>query len=284
MKILKLLHIIICLLIYSHIYGVEVCQIPSGCVIDDKGKCLDCVEIDEEDTEEYKSQQKFEEEREQLSREIFWENISLRIYGTHESHTFSFVGLNNSSIGRPYLNEVIYSGFSLGLKLKLDSKISYSISSFRGSVDRVKLNSDDESISSPTDNTFTTQMSGELSYSDFTIDYNWIVKQWNWFLGLGVIGYESDLIYSDLYYGSFKYKINEQNLFFNSGLTYDFNFSRTFKPSSSRFLGLGFKVVSDSKHKSNSTYKKITQYNSSYNSPMMRLRIITTSISFGISF
>ena len=45
-----------------------------------------------------------------------------------------------------------------------------------------------------------------LSYSDFTIDYNWIVKQWNWFLGLGVIGYESDLIYSDLYYGSFKYK------------------------------------------------------------------------------
>ena len=103
-------------------------------------------------------------------------------------------------------------------------------------------------------------------------------------MGLGVINYESDLIYRDLYYGSFKYEIDEQSLFLNSGLIYDFNIGDTFNPRSSRFLGLGFKVVSESTHKSNSTDKKITQYNSSYTSPMILLRIITISISIGMSF
>jgi len=256
---------------------VEVCQIPSGCQIDDKGICTDCVEIDEEDTEEYKLEKKIEEEKELEERERFWKNVFLRIYGTHASHTFSFVGMNNSKIGRPYINEVTYSGFSIGTRLRLDSKFSYSISSFRGSTDTVILNSDDESISSLSDNTFTTEMSGDLSYTDVTIDYNWNIKQWNWFLGLGVINYESDLIYRDLTYGEFNYEIDEQSVFLNSGIDYDFLQSNT-------FLGLGFRVVGDSTHKSNSTDKKITQYNSSYTSPMVRLRIITTSISFGMSF
>ncbi len=183
----KILFLIICLSIPSLLVGVEVCQIPSGCQIDQRGVCLDCVEIDEEDTEEYKIQKKFEEDREQVSREIFWKNVFLRVYGTHESQTFSFVGMNNSKIGRPYINEVTYSGFSIGTRLRLDSKFSYSISSFRGSVNTVKLNSDDESISSLSDNTFTTEMSGELSYTDLTIDYNWNVEQLSGFLGLGVI-------------------------------------------------------------------------------------------------
>jgi hypothetical protein len=277
LETLKSLFLIICISLPSLIYGVEVCQIPSGCEIDDKGICSDCVEIDEEDTEEYKLEKKIEEEKEQEERERFWKNVFLRIYGTHASHTFSFVGMNNSKIGRPYINEVTYSGFSIGTRLRLDSKFSYSISSFRGSTDTVILNSDDESISSLSDNTFTTEMSGDLSYTDVTIDYNWNVEQWNWFLGLGVINYESDLIYRDLIYGSFKYEIDEQSVFLNSGLNYDFLQNNT-------FLGLGFRIVGDSTHKSNSTDKKITQYNSSYTSPMVKLRIITTSISFGMSF
>ena len=269
LETLKSLFLIICISLPSLLYGVEVCQIPSGCEIDDKGICADCVEIDEEDTEEYKLEKKIEEEKEQEERERFWKNVFLRIYGTHASHTFSFVGMNNSKIGRPYINEVTYSGFSIGTRLRLDSKFSYSISSFKGSTDTVKLNSDDESISSLSDNTFTTEMSGDLSYTDVTIDYNWNVKQWNWFLGLGVINYESDLIYRDLTYGEFNYEIDEQSVFLNSGIDYDFLQSNT-------FLGLGFRVVGDSTHKSNSTDKKITQYNSSYTSPMVRLRIITT--------
>jgi hypothetical protein len=277
LETLKSLFLIICISLPSLLYGVEVCQIPSGCEIDDKGICADCVEIDEEDTEEYKLEKKIEEEKEQEERERFWKNVFLRIYGTHASHTFSFVGMNNSKIGRPYINEVTYSGFSIGTRLRLDSKFSYSISSFKGSTDTVKLNSDDESISSLSDNTFTTEMSGDLSYTDVTIDYNWNVEQLSGFLGLGVINYESDLIYRDLIYGSFKYEIDEQSVFLNSGIDYDFLQSNT-------FLGLGFRVVGDSTHKSNSTDKKITQYNSSYTSPMVRLRIITTSISFGMSF
>jgi len=274
---LKSLFLIICLYLPSLIYAVEVCNIPSGCPIDVSGICIGCIEIDEEDTEEYKLEKKIDEEKEKRESERFWKNVSLSIYGTHASHTFSFVGMNNSSIGRPYINEVTYSGFSIGTRLKLDSKFSYSISSFRGNADTVILNSDDESISSLSDNTFTTEMSGELSYTDLTIDYNWSVEQLSGFLGLGVINYESDLIYRDLYYGSFNYEIDEQSVFFNSGVNYHFLQNNT-------FLGLGFKVVADSTHKSNSTDKKITQYNSSYTSPMVKLRIITTSISFGMSF
>jgi hypothetical protein len=278
LETLKSLFLIICISLPSLLYGVEVCKIPSGCQIDDKGFCVGCIEQDfEEETEEEILEKKIEEEKEQEERERFWKNVFLRIYGTHASHTFSFVGMNNSKIGRPYINEVTYSGFSIGTRLRLDSKFSYSISSFRGSTDTVILNSDDESISSLSDNTFTTEMSGDLSYTDVTIDYNWNVEQWNWFLGLGVINYESDLIYRDLTYGSFKYEIDEQSVFLNSGIDYDFLQSNT-------FLGLGFRVVGDSTHKSNSTDKKITQYNSSYTSPMVKLRIITTSISFGMSF
>ncbi len=278
LKILKLLFLIICISLPSLIYGVEVCKIPSGCQIDDKGFCVGCIEQDfEEETEEEILEKKIEEEKEQEERERFWKNVFLRIYGTHSSHTFSFVGMNNSKIGRPYINEVTYSGFSIGTRLRIDSKFSYSISSFKGSTETVKLNSDDESISSLSDNTFTTEMSGDLSYTDVTIDYNWNVEQLSGFLGLGVINYESDLIYRDLIYGSFKYEIDEQSVFLNSGIDYDFLQSNT-------FLGLGFRVVGDSTHKSNSTDKKITQYNSSYTSPMVRLRIITTSISFGMSF
>ena len=52
------------------------------------------------------------------------------------------------------------------------------------------------------------------------------------FVGLGVINYEATLIYRDLTYGSFKYEIDEQNLFFNSGFNYQFI-------QSNSFLGLG---------------------------------------------
>ena len=280
MKTFTSILLIICLYSPSLIYAVEVCDKINGCPIDASGICIGCIEIDEEDTEEYQ----LEEKREERESKRFWRNISLKLYGTHASSEFTFAGKNNSKIDRPYIHKVAYAGFSVGARLRLNSKVSYSLSSFRGSADRVKLNSDDESITSLSDNTFTTEMSGELSYTDLTIDYNWNIKQWNWFLGLGVINYESDLIYRDLYYGSFKYEIDEQSLFLNSGLIYDFNIGDTFNPRSSRFLGLGFKVVSESTHKSNSTDKKITQYNSSYTSPMIRLRIITISISIGMSF
>ena len=68
LKTLKSLFLTICLSIPSLIFGVEVCQIPSGCQIDDKGICTDCLEIDEEDTEEYKLQKKFEEDKEKIAQ------------------------------------------------------------------------------------------------------------------------------------------------------------------------------------------------------------------------
>ena len=274
----KSLFLIVCLSLPSLIYAVEVCKSPAGCPIDASGICIGCIEQEEEDTEEYKLEKKIDEEKEKRESERFWKNVSLKLYGTHASHTFSFVGMNNSKIGRPYINEVTYSGFSIGTRLKLNSKFSYSISSFRGNTDTVKLNSDDASISSLNDNTFTTEMSGELLYTDATIDYTLASNQyWMLFVGLGVINYEANLIYRDLAYGSFKYEIDEQNLFFNSGFNYQFL-------QSNSFMGLGFKVVADSTHKSNSTDKKITQYNSSYTSPMVKLRITTTTFSFGMIF
>ena len=274
MKALTSLFIIICLYSPSLIYAVEVCNIPSGCPIDASGICIGCIEIEEEDTEEYKLEEKIEEEESKR----FWKNISLKLYGTHASSTFTFAGKNNSKLDRTYIHKVVYAGFSVGARLRLNSKVSYSISTFRGSADTVKLNSDDASISSLNENVFTTEMGGELFYTDATIDYN-IVSNTYWllFIGLGVINYEADLIYSDLAYGSFKYEIDEQSLFFNSGFNYHFLQSDT-------FLGLGFKVAADSTHKSNSTDKKITQYNSRYTSPMVKLGITTTSISFGMIF
>ena len=278
MKALTSLFIIICLSVPSFIYGVEVCNIPSGCPIDVSGICIGCIEIEEEDTEEYKLEEKIEEERKKRESKKFWKNVSLKLYGTHASSEFTFVGKNTSKIDRPYIHKVSYAGLSVGARLKLNSKVSYSISSFRGSAGTVKLNSDDESKSSLNENVFTTEMSGELFYTDATIDYNLVSNEyWTIFVGIGAINYEADLIYRDLTYGSFKYEINEKNLFFNSGFNYHFIQSNT-------FLGLGFKLVSDSTHKSNSTDKKITQYNSSYTSPMVKLGITTTSISFGMIF
>ena len=143
---------------------------------------------------------------------------------------------------------------------------------FRGGVDTVKVNSDDESKSSLDEDVFTTEMSGDTSLTDLTIDYNWNVEQWNWFMGLGIFSLTSDLNYKDLTYGSFKYEIDEQNVFFNSG----FNFINN------SFLGLGFKILPNSTYKSNSTNKKIAQYNSSYTSPMLQLSITNITFNFGL--
>ena len=119
-------------------------------------------------------------------------------------------------------------------------------------------------------------MSGDTSLTDLTIDYNWNVKQWNWFMGLGIFSLTSDLNYKDLTYGSFKYEIDEQNVFFNSG--FNFNFINN------SFLGLGFKILPNSTYKSNSTNKKIAQYNSSYTSPMLQLSITNITFNFGMRF
>jgi hypothetical protein len=76
----------------------------------------------------------------------------------------------------------------------------------------VKVNSDDESKSSLDEDVFTKEMSGDTSLTDLTIDYNWSVEQWNWFLGLRIFSLTSELHYKDLTYGSFKYEIDEQNV------------------------------------------------------------------------
>ena len=66
---LKSLFLIVCLSIPTLIFGVEVCKIPSGCQIDEKGICIDCVEqVFEEETEEDKLERKIEEEKEQEER------------------------------------------------------------------------------------------------------------------------------------------------------------------------------------------------------------------------
>ena len=46
---LKCLFVIVCLSIPTLIHGVEVCKIPSGCQIDEKGVCIDCVEVESEE-------------------------------------------------------------------------------------------------------------------------------------------------------------------------------------------------------------------------------------------
>ena len=58
------LFLIACLSIPTLIFGVEVCKIPSGCQIDEKGICIDCVEQEfEEETEEDKLEKKFRKRR-----------------------------------------------------------------------------------------------------------------------------------------------------------------------------------------------------------------------------
>jgi hypothetical protein len=140
----------------------------------------------------------------------------------------------------------------------------------------VKVNSDDESKSSIDEVVFTKEMGGDISLADLTINYNWSVEQWNWFLGLGIFSLTSELNYKDLTYSSFKYEIDEQNVFFNS----DFNFNFI----NNSFLGLGFKMLPNSTYKSNSTDKKIAQYNSSYTSPMLQLSITNITFNFGMIF
>jgi len=274
---LKSLFLIVCLSIPTLIFGVEVCKIPSGCQIDEKGICIDCVEQEfEEETEEEKLERKIEEEKEQEERDQFWKNLSFEIFGGYGNSNFTFTGQNNTSIDRPYINEVTYNGFSLGTRLRLTPRVSFSLSSFRGGVDTVKVNSDDESKSSLDEDVFTTEMSGDTSYTDLTINYNWNVKQWNWFIGLGIFSLTSDLNYKDLTYGTFKYEIDEQNVFFDSGFNFHF--------INQSFLGLGFKILPNSNYKSNSTDKKIAQYNSSYTSPMVQLSITNITFNFGMRF
>ena len=270
---LKSLLLIACLSIPTLIFGVEVCKIPSGCQIDEKGVCIDCVEVE---SEEEKLEKKSKEEELHQERDRFWKNLRLEFFGGYGHLNFTFTGQNNTSIDRPYINEVTYSGFSLGTRLRLTSRVSFSLSSFRGGVDSVKVNSDDESKSSLDEDVFTTEMRGDTSYTDLTGDYNWDVKQWNWYMGLGIFSMTSDLKYTDLKYGSFKYEIEEQNVFFNSG--FNFNFINE------SFLGLGLKILPNSTYKSNSTDKKIAQYNSSYSSPMLQLRVTNITFNFGMSF
>ncbi len=273
----KFLFLIICLPIPTLIFGVEVCKIPSGCQVDEKGICIDCVEQEfEEETEEEKLERKIEEEKEQEKRDQFLKNLSLEFFGGYGNSNFTFTGQNNTSIDRPYINEVTYNGFLLGTRLRITPRVSFSLSSFRGGVNTVKVNSDDESKSSFDEDVFTTEMSGDTSLTDLTIDYNWNVKQWNWFMGLGISKLTSDLNYKDLTYGSFKYEIDEQNVLFNSGFNFHF--------INNSFLGLGFKILPNSTYKSNSTDKKIAQYNSSYTSPMLQLSITNITFNFGMMF
>jgi len=275
---LKSLFLIICLSIPSLIFGVEVCKIPSGCQIDDKGICIDCIEQEfEEETEEEKLEREIEEQKEEEERERFWKNVSLKIYGSYGISTFSFEGKNKTSINRPYISETTYNGFSLGTRLSLIPRVSYSISTFKGSIESVKINSDDESESSMEENVFTTQMSGDISYVDVTIDYSFVSNDdWLWFVGLGVINLESDLVYRDLNYGSFYYEIDEQSLFLNSGFNFHF--------LQNSFIGIDFKILPNFTYKSNNTDKKITQYNSSYNSPVLQMRITNLYMTYGMMF
>ena len=228
------------------------------------------------ESEEEKLEKQSKEEELHQERDQFWKNLRLEFFGGYGHLNFTFTGQNNTSIDRPYINEVTYSGFSLGTRLRLTPRVSFSLSSFRGGVDSVKVNSDDESKSSLDEDVFTTEMRGDTSYTDLTADYNWDVKQWNWYMGLGIFSMTSDLNYTDLNYGSFKYEIEEQNVFFNSGFNFHF--------INESFLGLGLKILPNSTYKSNSTDKKIAQYNSSYSSPMLQLRVTNITFNFGMSF
>ena len=138
----------------------------------------------EEEAEEEKLERKFDEEKVEEERSKFWKNLSFEIFGGNGNSNLIFAGQNNKSIDRPYINEVTYDGFSLGTRLRLTPRVSFSLSHFRGAVDSVKVNSYDESKSSLDEDVFTTEMSGDTFYADLTINYNWNVKQWNWFMGL----------------------------------------------------------------------------------------------------
>jgi len=273
----KILFLCGLLLIPLTIWSEEVCNLPQGCPIDENGICELCVEGENE--------QELEKEREEREeREKFWKDVNLKIYGSYVNSNFTFKGKNKTSIDRPYVNEVDYKGFSIGTRFSTSPRVSYSLSHFRGTVDSVKINSDDLTNSSITDKVFTTEMSGDLSYTDFTIDYDLVKKNlrasgpggWNLFVGVGIFTLNSNLNYQDKSYGSFKYQINEESLLFNSGV--DFNFSNN------SFLGFGMKVFPRKSYKSNSSDKKITQYSGSDNQPIVELSITNLLVSFGVSF
>ena len=259
----KILFLCGLLLIPLTIWSEEVCNLPQGCPIDENGLCELCVEGENE--------QELEEEREEEreEREKFWKDVNLKIYGSYGNSNFTFKGKNKTSIDRPYVNEVDYKGFSIGTRFSTSPRVSYSLSHFRGTVDSVKINSDDLTNSSITGKVFTTEMSGDLSYTDFTIDINLVKRNLrtsrrggNLFVGVGIFTLNSNLNYQDKSYGSFKYQINEESLLFNSGV--DFNFSNN------SFLGFGIKVFPGKSYKSNSSDKKITQYSGSDNQPIVR--------------
>ena len=271
---LKCFHFLICLIIPTIVLGVEVCLIPSGCQIDEKGLCIDCVEQEfEEESEEEKSEREIEEE---IEREKFWKDVNLKIYGSYGNSNFTFKGKNNTSIDRPYVNEVDYKGFAIGTRLSISPRVSYSLSHFSGTVDSVKINSDDLTNSSITDKVFTTKMDGDLSYTDFTIEYDLVKRGWDFFVGVGVFTLNSNLNYQDKSYGLFKYEIDEDGALINIGV--DFNF-----PNNS-FLGFGMKVFPRMTYKSNSNEKKITQYSGSDNQPIVELSITKALVNFGVSF
>ena len=267
----KILFLCGLLLIPLTIWSEEVCNLPQGCPIDENGICELCVEGENE--------QELEEEREE--REKFWKDVNHKIYGSYGNSNFTFKGKNKTSIDRPYVNEVDYKGFSIGTRFSTSPRVSYSLSYFRGTVDSVKINSDDLTNSSITGKVFTTEMSGDLSYTDFTIDYDLVKNNlgtsgWNLFFGVGIFILNSNLNYQDKSYGSFKYQINEESLLFNSGV--DFNFYNN------SFLGFGIKVFPRKSYKSNSSDKKITQYSGSDNQPIVELSITNLLVSFGMSF
>ena len=269
----KILFLCGLLLIPLTIWSEEVCNLPQGCPIDENGICELCVEGENE--------QELEKEREE--REKFWKDVNLKIYGSYGNSNFTFKGKNKTSIDRPYVNEVDYKGFSIGTRFSTSPRVSYSLSHFRGTVDSVKINSDDLTNSSITGKVFTTEMSGDLSYTDFTIDINLVKRNLrtsrpggNLFVGVGIFILNSNLNYQDKSYGSFKYQINEESLLFNSGV--DFNFSNN------SFLGFGMKVFPRKSYKSNSSDKKITQYSGSDNQPIVELSITNTLVNFGMSF
>jgi len=273
----KILFLCGLLLIPLTIWSEEVCNLPQGCPIDENGICELCVEGENE--------QELEKEREEREeREKFWKDVNLKIYGSYGNSNFTFKGKNKTSIDRPYVNEVDYKGFSIGTRFSTSPRVSYSLSHFRGTVDSVKINSDDLTNSPITDKVFTTEMSGDLSYTDFTIDYDLVKKNlrpsgpggWNLFVGVGIFILNSNLNYQDKSYGSFKYQINEESLLFNSGV--DFNFSNN------SFLGFGMKVFPRKSYKSNSSDKKITQYSGFDNQPIVELSITNLLVSFGMSF
>ena len=129
----KILFLCGLLLIPLTIWSEEVCNLPQGCPIDENGICELCVEGENE--------QELEKEREE--REKFWKDVNLKIYGSYGNSNFTFKGKNKTSIDRPYVNEVDYKGFLIGTRLSISPRVSYSLSYFRGTVDSVKINSDD---------------------------------------------------------------------------------------------------------------------------------------------